>query len=85
MSNGNKPQQLRVLQEEHRERIAATLKINRMIDHYNDVPGVNMSATQLKAGEILLKKILPDLKQIEHGGKIEASVTIIASADDLNL
>lgn len=31
---------------------------------------VEMSATQIKAAEILLRKVVPDVKQVEHTGTV---------------
>jgi hypothetical protein len=33
-----------------------------------------MSSTQVQAGLGLLKKVMPDLKSVEHGGEIEATI-----------
>jgi hypothetical protein len=41
---------------------------------------LEMSATQIKATEILLRKSLPDLQAVEHtgkdGGEIKAAITV---------
>lgn len=36
---------------------------------------IDMSPTQLKAAEILLKKALPDLSAIEHSGEVAQPLT----------
>ncbi len=60
-----------------REKIQTSQLINRLTDHVlNDL---ELSSSQIKAIEILLKKTLPDLKQIEitgeDGGPIKTSST----------
>lgn len=50
-----------------REKIAASMLANRLQDH---VAGkVDMTATQVQAAKILLAKVVPDLKQVEHTGE----------------
>lgn len=51
------------LNEEWRSRIQASMLINRLNDHIFN--GKRLEATQLKAIEILLRKVAPDLAQIE--------------------
>src|SRR6516162_573670 len=51
------------LDERWRKKIQASMLINRLTDH---AAGRNeMTATQVRAAEILLKKILPDLAAVE--------------------
>jgi len=51
-----------------RERIQVSAIVTRLQKH---VAGkLEMSATQIRAAEILLKKKLPDLQSIEHTGEI---------------
>jgi hypothetical protein len=65
------------LREEWKEKIRASMLINRLQDHA--FGEVEMSATQLKAAEILLRKVAPDLGRQEvsgpEGGKIEIEAT----------
>ena len=50
-----------------REKIQTTQLVKRLTDHaLNDL---DLSASQIKAIEILLKKTLPDLKQLEVTGQ----------------
>lgn len=49
-----------------REKIRASMLINRLQNH---VAGrLDMTPTQLRAAEVLLKKTLPDLSSTEHSG-----------------
>jgi hypothetical protein len=50
-----------------RERIKTSMLINRLSDHANGK--VEMSATQVRAAEILLRKAVPDLSAVEHSGE----------------
>lgn len=50
-----------------RDRIRVSMLVKRLTDHA--VGKVEMSPTQVKAVEVLLKKSLPDLAAIELSGK----------------
>ena len=53
-------------QDEIRRKIQASQLVNRLTDHaFNKV---EMSSTQVKAAEILLKKSVPDLSQVQGTG-----------------
>lgn len=56
---------------EAREKIRTTQLINRLTNHA--LGKNNMTATQVKATEVLLRKTLPDLTAVE--GKLEHDVT----------
>lgn len=63
-----------------REKIQTSMLINRLTDHA--LKDLELSATQIKAIEILLKKTLPDLKQVEVTGSegkdlIPATITVV--------
>jgi hypothetical protein len=53
-------------QDEIRQKIQASQLINRLTDHA--LGKVEMSATQVRAVEILLKKSIPDLTQVTGSG-----------------
>ena len=55
------------LREEWRQKIQASQLINRVQGHA--LGDVEMSATQLKAAEILLRKVAPDLARTEVSGE----------------
>lgn len=55
-------------QDEWRKKIQASQLINRLNDHGLGI--VEMSATQVKAAQALIAKVLPDLKAVEHSGTI---------------
>ena len=61
--------------EETRQKIRATELINRLTVHALSRTPV-MDATQVRAAEILLKKILPDQKQVEHSGEEGGPITV---------
>lgn len=52
-----------------REKIKTSQIINALHNHL--VGKWQLSATQIRAAEILLKKTLPDLSAVEHSGAIE--------------
>ena len=51
-----------------RERIQTSQIINRLTDHIHNK--IELSSTQIRAAEILLKKTLPDLSSIEMVAEI---------------
>lgn len=53
-------------QEEVRARIQTSQLLNRLTDHA--LGSIELSNTQVRAIEILLKKTIPDLSAIEHSG-----------------
>lgn len=55
------------LDQSWREKIQISMLINRLMDHANGT--VEMSNTQIKAVEILLRKSLPDLAAVQHSGE----------------
>jgi hypothetical protein len=59
--------------EKVRQRIRTSMLVRRLKNHV--LGKVEMSPTQLKAAEILLKKALPDLSAVEHSGSIEQPMT----------
>lgn len=54
-------------QSDVRQKIQASQIINRLSDHLNGK--ADLSPTQLRAAEILLKKTLPDLSSVDIGNK----------------
>ncbi len=60
------------LNEGWRDKIRASMLINRLMDHV-DGKG-ELSQTQLRAAEILLKKVAPDLKAIEQSVEVEGEL-----------
>ena len=52
-----------------RERIRTGMILSRLTRHVNGT--LEMSATQVRAAEVLLKKALPDLSAVEHKGTLE--------------
>ena len=63
------------IDQKTRDKIKASQIINRLTKHVNneDPETEVMSQSQIKAAEILLKKVLPDLKQIDIDGEVEHS------------
>lgn len=59
-------------QDEVREKIQTSQLINRLEKHA--LEDLELSATQIKAIEILLRKNLPDLSQVELTGDSEQPV-----------
>lgn len=66
------------LTESWREKIRTSMLINRLQNHI--IGRIEMSATQLRAAEILLRKNLPDLQAVTHSGDPENPI-VHQSAD----
>jgi hypothetical protein len=58
-----------VLHEKWREKIQGSMILNRLCDHV--LGECEMSPTQVRAAEILLRKVLPDLSAVDHSGSVE--------------
>jgi hypothetical protein len=56
-----------------RKRIQVSQLVNRLRKHA--LGECDMSPTQVKAAEILLRKSLPDLSSVEHSGEIAAPLS----------
>lgn len=54
-----------------RQRIDVAKTIDKLQAHIEDPKESPLSGTQLKAAEILLRKVIPDLKSIEHSGEVK--------------
>lgn len=61
------------LSENTRKRIQTTMLVERLQKHV--LEDLDLSQTQIRAAEILLKKTLPDLQTIEHVGD-EGGLTV---------
>ncbi len=60
-------------QDDVRTKIQTSQLINRLTDHA--LGTVELVATQVRAIEVLLKKVLPDLQAVEHSGEVATSPT----------
>jgi hypothetical protein len=60
-------------QEDVRTKIQTSQLINRLSDH--GLGKLDLSPTQVRSIEVLLKKTLPDLQSIEHSGGIEGRLS----------
>jgi hypothetical protein len=62
------------LSDSWKEKIRTTMLINRLNSHIFE--DVEISPTQMKAIEILLKKVAPDLKAVEVSGNEDSPLAI---------
>ena len=64
--------------DEMRRRIKVTLLLKKLEEHVLD--GTEMSASQIKAAEVLMRKAMPDLSAVtlagEDGGPVSLDATI---------
>ena len=56
------------LNEKWRERIQISMLVNRLTNHA--LGKVNLTQTQVRAIEILLRKVAPDLSAVDHSGEV---------------
>lgn len=77
MANNRKP----IRDDTWRERIQTSMLIKRLSD--NAFGEIELTTSQLRSIEILLKKTVPDLKAIEHYGKDGGAIEVksISSTD----
>lgn len=54
-----------------RQRIKTSMLINRLQDHALGI--IELSATQIKSIEILIRKVLPDLAAVDLSGNVDHS------------
>lgn len=57
------------LHEKWREKIQGSMLLNRLRDHV--LGECELTPTQVRAAEILLRKVLPDLSAVDHSGSVE--------------
>ena len=69
-------------QDDVRLKIQASQLINRLSGHA--VGEIEMTPTQIKAAEILLKKSLPDLQSVDLTGTLEHKHTLAEVLGSLN-
>ena len=71
------------IKENHRASIQVAMLLKRLTDHALDK--VDMTATQIKATEILLKKAIPDLSSIDMTAEISGEIAHSHSIDAKSL
>ena len=71
------------LSDEWKEKIRVGMLVGRLYGHVTGE--VDMSNSQIKAADILLKKLVPDLARTEVTGKDGGPVVIAATPLDENL
>jgi hypothetical protein len=62
-------------QDDVRAKIQTSQLINRLTDHA--LGKVDLSPTQVRAIEILIRKTLPDLQALQHSGEDGGALTIV--------
>lgn len=62
------------LSDEWKEKIRAGVLLDRLSKHANGE--IDMSNTQIKAAEILLKKVVPDVARTEIAGDADAPLEL---------
>ena len=63
------------MSEEHRVKIKNSNILNALIEHVTE--NREMSASQVSAGLGLLKKVMPDLANIQHSGDDDSPLKIV--------
>ena len=70
------------LDESWRDKIQRGVILKRMADNHLGKIQPELTAGQIKCGEILLKKCAADLKQIEHVGNADHPVELVIKWDE---
>lgn len=60
--------------DEHRSKIKITQILNYLQEHMAGTR--ELSATQVNAANILLRKVMPDLAAIEHSGEVKQTFAV---------
>jgi hypothetical protein len=70
------------LSEEWKEKIRISQIINRLAQHVDGE--VELKSTQIKAAEILLKKVVPDMARTEIAGDEDQplAIRVVSGVDD---
>lgn len=63
-----------------RKKIQTSQLINRLTNHA--LGQIELENTQVRAIEVLLKKVLPDLQAVEHSGDMKLTLGDILDATD---
>lgn len=71
MANNNVPGR----NEAWKDRISTSMLTNRLKKHALGL--LELTPSQIKAIEILLKKLIPDLKAVEHSGETKSTTIVI--------
>ena len=64
------------LAQSTRDKIKASMIVNRLQDHI--VGTVELSTSQVRAAEVLLRKVCPDLQAVEMKAEVTQSPAVIA-------
>lgn len=62
--------------DEVKQRIKVSQLINRLTDHALSDTAI-MDASQVNAARVLLNKVLPDVKAVEHSGPDGGALTVV--------
>lgn len=62
-------------QEDVRSKIKTSQLLNRLSDHA--LNGLELGPTQVRAIEVLLRKVLPDLQTVQHTGDADNPLKIV--------
>ena len=69
-------------QAKQRAKIQRAKVVELFIDHALN-PGANpLTSSQFKVGCFLLKRALPELRSVEHQGKIDSKIEVVISVED---
>ena len=63
------------LKPAHSDEVRAKIKASQLVTHLQAVAlgEKEVTSESLRASEILLRKVLPDLKAIEHSGEVKSA------------
>jgi len=82
MAQGNKHTTAK-LQQNYARAILKRLKDEAVKVYLNDDGTPKpITQTQLRAGEVYLKKTMPDLRSVEHKGKVDHKIEVAITRED---
>jgi len=69
-------------QTQQRKKIKRAKVLETLTNHMVDPDTYPLKASQIKVAEMLLKRSLPELRSIEHQGKIDNRIEVVLSVEE---
>lgn len=69
-------------QTQQRRKIKRAHILELFINHALDPVAFPMTASQIKVGEFLMKRSLPELRSVEHTGQVDSKIEVSISIED---
>ena len=69
-------------QTQQRKKIKRARILETLTNHMVDPELYPLKASQLKVAEMLLKRSLPELRSVEHKGKVDSKIEVSITRED---